>query len=422
MGESGRNSRPRLLTHGREARRRRSSGTAAFAVLAFLVPAYIELLPHSRWEPLTLLAALAAIASISYFGAVALKAATAFDGAFVAALVALVFLGPLPAACVWIVSEIGAFAVQRRRPDAFLVNAASFAAAALAGGAILAVLTGAAPLEGSPGLADAGAIALTGVAMLLANFFVGAFLISVLRGRPLSDVVQTELFALAPAALAMVLAGTTAVLLYDALGVLALGLFSLVVMVPQMLLPRLLKPRPVHELGHSEAVALYAQAIGRALGFPRSDRLVLKDAACYMRERQLRPRDGDLSNFSDEHRVALVEAVLFHREHWDSADGFPGAVGGEMIPLLSRVLAVADAWAGLTARESPRLDHQQALNQLEARAGLHFDPRIVTAAADVVASDNLALGTGVAYQPTAHRTPVTRRALQLGSRLARSTT
>jgi hypothetical protein len=389
------------------------------AVLAFLVPAYIELTPYSRWQP-ALLGALAAIAAISYFGAVALKGRTAFDGASVAALVALVFLGPVPAAAIWIGSEIGAFVLERRRFDVFLVNATSFAAASIAGGTVLAALTGSAPLAGSPGLLEGGAIALAGVAMLLVNFCVGVYLISALRGEPLAAVVRSELLAVAPAAAGMVVVGTLTALLYGGIGVLALAIFSLVVMVPQMLLPRLLEPRPVHDLEHSEAVALYAQAIGRALGLGRDDRLVLKDAAHYMRERQLRPREGELSNYSEKHRAALVEAVLFHREHWDGVDGFPGAVGGEMIPLLSRVLAVADAWAGLTAMESPKLDHRQAMNQLEARAGMHFDPRVVAAAEQAIESENFALGEGVAYQPTAHRTPVARTVLALGARFARS--
>jgi hypothetical protein len=258
--------------------------------------------------------------------------------------------------------------------------------------------------------------------MLLVNFFVTTFLIRVLRDRQsLGEVVRTELLRLAPATLAMVVAGMLTAFLYSAIGVLALGLFALVVMVPQMLLPVLLRPRPVHDLEPVDAVALYAQAIGRALGLKREDRLVLKDAARYMRERQLRPREGDLSNYSDKHRAALVEAVLFHREHWDGSDGVPGAVGGEMIPILSRVLAVSNGWAGLTAKGSPCLDHRQALNQLEARAGLHFDPRVVAAAEAVIASENFAIGSGVAYQPTAHRAPVARRAFALGARLARTT-
>jgi hypothetical protein len=284
---------------------------------------------------------------------------------------------------------------------------------------VLASLAGAAPMDGTPGLVDAGAIALTGVAMLLVNFFVGTFLIRVLRDRQsLAEVVRTELLRLAPATLAMVVAGTLAAFLYSTVGVLALGLFALVVMVPQLLLPRLLAPRPVHELQQTDAVSLYAQAIGRSLGLKREDRLVLKDAAAYIRERQLRPREGDLSNYSDEHRAALVEAVLFHREHWDGPDGVPGAVGGEMIPILSRVLSVANAWAGLTAKGSPGLDHRQALNQLEARAGLHFDPRIVKAAEAVIASENFAISGVAAYQPTAHRAPVARRAYALGAKLA----
>jgi hypothetical protein len=253
---------------------------------------------------------------------------------------------------------------------------------------------------------------------LLVNFVVGPFLARVLRDRAtLSEVVHDELFKLAPATVAMVLTGTVAAVLYATIGVLALSLFALIVMVPQMLLPVLLRPRPVHDLDQAEAVALYAQAIGRQLRLPRDDRLVLRDAAHYMRERQLRPRDGNLSNYSEKHRAALVEAVLFCREHWDGTDGVPGAVGGEMIPLLSRVLAVANAWAGLTAKGSPQLNHSQALNQLEARAGLHFDPRIVSAAERVIASESFAIGSGVAYQPTAHKAPATRRVLELGARL-----
>jgi HD-GYP domain-containing protein (c-di-GMP phosphodiesterase class II) len=55
-----------------------------------------------------------------------------------------------------------------------------------------------------------------------------------------------------------------------------------------------------------------------------------------------------------------------------------------MIPLTSRILAVADAWAHLTAGGYPRLTHAQALGLLEARAGLHFDPAVVAVAARLV--------------------------------------
>jgi HD-GYP domain-containing protein (c-di-GMP phosphodiesterase class II) len=155
----------------------------------------------------------------------------------------------------------------------------------------------------------------------------------------------------------------------------------------------------VGDLEHTAAVRLYADAIGRALALSRQELAIVRDASTFMRERQLMPRTGELSDLSDAHRLGIVEAVLFHREHWDSPDGTPGSVGGEMIPLSSRILAVADAWAGLTAKGSPGLSHAQVLNQLEERAGMHFDPQVVSAARSVVAEQRLGGLGAVAYQP-----------------------
>jgi HD-GYP domain-containing protein (c-di-GMP phosphodiesterase class II) len=88
-----------------------------------------------------------------------------------------------------------------------------------------------------------------------------------------------------------------------------------------------------------------------------------------------------------------------------------------MIPLPSRVLAVADAWAGLTSLKSPRLTHTQALNQLEQRAGLHFDPSVVLAARVVVQRDFADLGESSAYQPSIRRVRVPAAVQRLAMRL-----
>jgi hypothetical protein len=377
---------------------RRASIVAGLALFAWLAPAFAFTAGESNWDPL-LLASLAAIATMSYFGAVAFRSTNALDGAFIAALVGVVLVGPLPAACIWISTEIGAFFVQRRRIEAFVANAASFAAATLAAAAVFAALGQQLPApEGS--LAVSVLVVPAGIAMLIENFLVGAVLIDVLRDRrPLLPVIRAELIAPAPATVTMIAIGTVTVFLYAQIGVLALAMFALVVLVPQLMLPRLLRRRPMAELYHTRAVSLYAQAIGNQLGVPRSGRLVLKDAGSFMRECPLRPRSARLSATTDAHRHALVEAVLYHRENWDGRGGDPGAVGGEMIPLLSRILAVADAWAGLTAKGSPELGHYQALHQLEARAGIHFDPRVVAAARRVIEHEHLAFDERDAYQP-----------------------
>jgi hypothetical protein len=262
-------------------------------------------------------------------------------------------------------------------------------------------------LQGQPGALDYAAIALGGLVMIVVNFLVAALLFDVLgAGHRFLPVARRELLKPAPATLTMIAIGTATVFAYIELGILALALFAALVLIPQIVLPALLRPRPVSALSYGEAVALYGEAIGEAMKLRRRDRLVLKDAAQFIQERPLCPRGGVLSDLSDGHRLALVEAVLYYRENWDGHDGIPGAVAGDMIPLTSRVLAVADSWSRLTSADSPGLTHAQAMNQLEARAGMHFDPKVVAAAARVVEAERLGISAPIAYQPRFHRARV----------------
>jgi hypothetical protein len=404
---------------GKEARTLSFRGQRASLMLgalatSALAPTFSLLAPESSWSPALLALTLAAIAGFSYLGGLAVRASALLDAGFVAALVALGTLGPLPAASIWIGTEVAALALERVRVEAFLANVASYGWAVLAGALVLEALVSA-PLESGSGAHAYAAVAVAGAVMLTVNFLVTRTLVAVVRdGGRLRAVMRAELVAHAPATLLITALGAATLFGYERVGLLALGLFALVVVAPQAVLPALLRPRPVAGLGHTEAVRLYADAIGRALELRRSERLVLRDAAAYLRQRQLRPRTGGLSDLSHGHRLKLVEAVLFHREHWDGRGGVPGAVGGEMIPLASRILAVSDAWAGLTAKGSPGLSHDQALNQLEARAGMHFDPAVVGAALRVVAEQEIGGVGAVAYEPGFRRLPVAGLARRLG--------
>ena len=258
------------------------------------------------------------------------------DAGFVVALVAVVFLGPVPAACIWIATEVVAFCFERVRPTAFFANLASFSWAAIAGGLVMTVLADGAPLTHG-GVTVVAAVALTGLVMQAVNYFVVRSLLAAVRdGRKLAKIARTELVGSAPAIALMTALGTATVFLHMEIGVLALGIFALAVQVPQLLLPALMRPRPVAELDHTGAVRLYALAIGDVLDLGYRKCQVLKDAAQFIRERPLVPRDGELTNVSTEHRLALVESVLYYREHWDGVGGRPGAFGGELIPLTSR--------------------------------------------------------------------------------------
>jgi hypothetical protein len=415
MPASSKEAKPKLrLVDSRPTGRPGLSIALGVAAIAASVPAFLIIAPSSEWGPGVLLAALAGIALFSYFGAVLLNQSMMIDAASVAALAALVLLGPLPAACVWIMTELVAFCVEKVRVTAFFANIAAYAWAPIAGALVMTAVAGEPPLS-SPAPDAVAGVFLAGLAMLAVNYCLSRFLHTVVgEGRSARRIVASELPATSPVDVVMTAIGAVTVLLYWEVGLLALALFTLTVQVPQCLLPALMKRRPVAVLDHTAAVALYALAIADVLDLGYRKCQVLKDGAQFIRERPLVPRAGEISNRSTAHRLALVEAVLYYREHWDGKGGKPGAFGGELIPMTSRILAVADAWAGLTSKGSPQLSHAQALHQLEARAGMHFDPAVVAAAAQIVHDERLGLPASVAYQPKLHRVPLPRIAGRLG--------
>jgi diguanylate cyclase (GGDEF)-like protein/putative nucleotidyltransferase with HDIG domain len=72
--------------------------------------------------------------------------------------------------------------------------------------------------------------------------------------------------------------------------------------------------------------------------------------------------------------------VLHHHERWDG-DGYPDRLGGERIPLGSRILLVADAYDAMTTDRiyRSRLSHDRAMAELERCSGTQFDPDVVAA-------------------------------------------
>ena len=80
-----------------------------------------------------------------------------------------------------------------------------------------------------------------------------------------------------------------------------------------------------------------------------------------------------LSFFTD-----VREVVLHQNERWDGK-GYPDHLAGAEIPLLSRILAVADAYDAMTSPRAYRsaMTAQQALTELWKARGTKYDPEIV---------------------------------------------
>ena len=72
--------------------------------------------------------------------------------------------------------------------------------------------------------------------------------------------------------------------------------------------------------------------------------------------------------------------VRHHHERWDGK-GYPDGLVGEEVPLLARILAVADSYDAMTSNRPYRMarDDKMAIDELIRCSGTQFDSDIVEA-------------------------------------------
>ncbi len=72
--------------------------------------------------------------------------------------------------------------------------------------------------------------------------------------------------------------------------------------------------------------------------------------------------------------------IRHHHEKWDG-NGYPDGLAGEDIPLLARIVAVADAYDAMTSDRPyrPTRLREEAVEELKRWAGRQFDPEVVVA-------------------------------------------
>lgn len=81
---------------------------------------------------------------------------------------------------------------------------------------------------------------------------------------------------------------------------------------------------------------------------------------------------------------AMIGGVRNHHERYDGS-GYPDHKKGEEIPLIGRIIAVADSFDAMTSTRPYRtaLSHETALSELTKYSGSQFDPHIVEAFMEV---------------------------------------
>lgn len=124
-------------------------------------------------------------------------------------------------------------------------------------------------------------------------------------------------------------------------------------------------------------VAAAVHDIGK-LGIP--DRVLLKSGTLLPEEWAIMQSHAEMGqnilqavDLEDIDQIALV--VRHHHEAYDGL-GYPDSLQGEAIPVMSRILALADSYDAMASSRPYRraMPHRQIMNILESETGHKYDP------------------------------------------------
>ena len=181
--------------------------------------------------------------------------------------------------------------------------------------------------------------------------------------------------------------------------------------------------------GHSDRVATLALLAADRLGLSHADRLALELSAYLhdigkigIREDVLnkpgRLDDAEAAEMRSHPTIGatilahvefpwtITPNVRHHHEHWDGS-GYPDRLAGDEIPLLARILSVADSHEAMVSDRPYRKGRstEEALAELRRCAGTQFDAAVVDVFCEAVGG-----GPGIASAGRAARGRLNRRA------------
>ena len=155
--------------------------------------------------------------------------------------------------------------------------------------------------------------------------------------------------------------------------------------------------------GHSTRVAITCREVARGMGFAGDalkevymagllhdigkigtpEAILRKPGLLLPEERDIMRRHVEVGGqiLSGIRRLEFIrEAVLYHHEHLDGS-GYPSGLKGEAIPLVARIIALADAFDAMTSNRPyrPMLPLEDVKREIGRATGTQFDPQVVRA-------------------------------------------
>jgi putative nucleotidyltransferase with HDIG domain len=151
--------------------------------------------------------------------------------------------------------------------------------------------------------------------------------------------------------------------------------------------------------GHSERVARYAVALARWLGLPEEQIEIVRQAAlmhdigkvgCVMNLNKPGKLTQEEYEIFKRHPVygreildpikflqPVIPGVHLHHERWDGR-GYPLGLAAQEIPLVARIITVADTYDAMTSDRAYRraLPHEVTVNEIVRCSATQFDPDV----------------------------------------------
>jgi hypothetical protein len=168
-------------------------------------------------------------------------------------------------------------------------------------------------------------------------------------------------------------------------------------------LARVVEMRDQYTGEHTRRVTEYALLLAEQLRLPAAEKYQLQigtplhdigkigiDDAILRKPGKLTPGEFEAMKTHTTKGASMVTSLLnlapmipiikHHHERFDGT-GYPEGLRGEQIPLMARIVAVADAFDAMTSERPYRraLPVEKAFYELTQTAGTHFDPRCVEA-------------------------------------------
>jgi putative nucleotidyltransferase with HDIG domain len=381
--------------------------------------------PSSVLEPLALTLAMCAI--VAELAAARYSGALTVSAAFVAAMLAVGFVGPSAAFAIPAASYAVVWLVDRYRWRALLINIAGSATPVFAVGVAFTALD---PERDS--LALVAVLAVATVVTMLLNLLITVPLMAVLDGRPVLPQVRS-FGALGPAFALNTALIAAAAAIYAELGLAAL-VFVLLTMIAFTYMARLvvvarertreyanlswgvlsglirtLDERDARAARHCAAVAAFSRDLARHVGLSTREQELahtaglLHDIGKFALSDRVMERGGVLeeADWRGVRRHPEIGAELLRdlgvygpvaeivRSHHERIDGrgYPRGLHGPDIPAIARIVAVAEVYDTLTAPDTYRtpMTSFEALNELRRVAGAQLDATYVEALAALLA-------------------------------------